>query len=106
MRIDILGNYSIGEEPWRLIEIRVSDVREEIDFGSFELPTPGQPRSNWQVPYDERVLSEDTERGEIHACFFLFAENDGPLQTPAGPVALPPVTDRPERLDFIQFEDP
>ena len=106
MRIDILGNYRVGQEPWRLIEIKVSGVRGQFDFDCLVLSVPGQPRSNWQVPWDGRLLSEDTERGELHACFFLYVEGGEPLQTPVGPIALPPVSDRPARLAFVQFEEP
>lgn len=105
MRIDILGNYRIGNEPWRLIEFQASDLEGPLDFDSFALPVPGQPRSNWQVPLDERVLSE-SERGDLRGCFFLFVESDEALQTPAGPVPLPPASERPTHLDFVQFEDP
>ena len=106
MRIEILGNYRIGNEPWRLIEIQASDVQGALDFDSFALPVPGQPRSNWQVPWDERVLSDGKRSDEVRACFFLFVESDEQLLTPAGPVTLPPASERPRHLDFVQFEDP
>lgn len=106
MRIEVLGNYRIGNEPWRLIEIQASEVQGPLDFDSFTLPVPGQPRSNWQVPWDERVLSDGERIGEVRACFFLFVETDEQLLTPAGPIALPPASERPTHLDFVQFEEP
>jgi hypothetical protein len=106
MRINIVGNYRIGNEPWRLIEFHASGLHGALDFDSFTLPVPGEPQSNWQVPWDERILSEDALSGDVHACFFLFVENDGPLQTPAGPIVLPPVSDCPAHLRFVQFEEP
>jgi hypothetical protein len=106
MRIEVLGNYRIGNEPWRLIDIMALDVRGDLDFASFVLPVPGRPKSNWQVPWDERVLSNGEREGKVRACFFLFVESDEPLLTPAGPVALPPASERPTRLGYVQFEEP
>jgi hypothetical protein len=106
MRIDILGNCRIGHEPWRLIEFKASGVHSPFDFDRFVLPIPGLPQSYWQVPWDERLLPEITQTDELHACFFLYVDSDEQLQTPTGPIALPPATDRPSRLGFIQFEEP
>lgn len=106
MRIEILGNYRIGIEPWRLIELQASDLKGPLKFDDFALPVPGQQRSNWQVPWDERVIAEGEHGSDVRACFFLFVESDEPLLTPAGPVVLPPASERPPHLDFIQFEEP
>lgn len=106
MRIDIVGNYRIGNEPWRLIELCAFDLQAPLDFDSFALPIPDQPRSNWQAPWNERILSQDKNSREVRACFFLFVASNGPLLTPAGPIALPPASERPAHLDFVQFEEP
>ena len=105
MLIEIIGNYRIGIEPWRLIEIRQSGG-ESIDFDSIVLPLPGMDRSYWQSPWDECVISCDPERAEYHACFFLYVSSDDALATAAGAIRLPPVTNRPAHLDFMEFEEP
>lgn len=106
MHIEVLGNYRIGREPWRLVEIKVSALDVPFDFDSLTLPVQGQPKDNWQVVWDERVLSADQQRGELHACFFLFVSSKEPLKTPAGDIVLPPPMDRPARLDWVTFEEP
>jgi hypothetical protein len=105
MHIEIVGNYRIGIEPWRLIEIRQTGG-EAIDFDGIALPIPGFDRSYWQCPWEECLLSSDVARADYHACFFLYVSSDEALITPAAPIRLPPVTDRPAHLDFMRFEEP
>jgi hypothetical protein len=41
-----------------LVEIRVSPPSAEIDWMAITQQIPNAPRSNWQVPYDERCVSQ------------------------------------------------
>jgi hypothetical protein len=106
VRVEVIGNYKIGQEPWRLIEVRLLDVPLAFDFAAIALPSPGLPRENWQVPYDERVLGMDESERTLHACFFMYVLNDEALRTPAGEIALPPPNEIPRRLAHIVFEAP
>jgi hypothetical protein len=77
------------------------------DFGQFRQPTPGQPRANRQVPYDEKLLDD----WGVHVVSDLFLERsvqwpptarvafffhdldaNRPLETPFGDVPLSPKT--------------
>lgn len=104
MQIEILGSYRIGNEPWRLIEIQASNVQAPLNFDDFTLPVPGDPYP--QAAWDERILSAGEQSGEVRACFFLFVISDEPLQTPAGPLNLPPASERPPHLELVRFEEP
>ncbi len=81
------------------------------------------PRSNWQVPWMERILSadgtkvvaDDSEisqkpelfRGDVRCIFFFhYLDPSRPLVTPLGEVRLPKPTDRPQRLSGIKYEEP
>jgi hypothetical protein len=45
--------------------------------------------------------------GHIRLALFLhYLSPTEPLRTPAGPVALPPVTPMPRRLRFMKYEPP
>jgi len=83
----------------------------------------GEPRSNWQVPWDEKVLDDPGERvvanswdlpspGEIPdgktrlVFFFHHLDPSSPLTTPWGEITLPDPTPRPGRLAIIDYEEP
>jgi hypothetical protein len=91
------------------------------DFGQFTQPTPGQPRANRQVPYDEKLLDD----WGVHVVSDLFLERsvqwpptarvafflhdldaNRPLETPFGDVPLPRPTSRPDRLSILTYEAP
>jgi hypothetical protein len=121
-RADLIGCYSIGRDPWRLVELRLSDVPAPFDLAKIVLPVPDQPASNWQVPWDERILDSDGETqlanhevierrpdllaGNVRLCFFLCAVSDELLRTPFGSLSLTPVSVLPDRLRSIEFEEP
>lgn len=105
-----------------LIEVLVKDS-PGFDPSDFVQPDPGQPEDNWQVAYDERVLNEagdtaltepfelarrpDLLRGDVRLVFFMHYLNPAqPLRTPFGDVQLPDVSDRPQRLTAIEYEEP
>jgi hypothetical protein len=120
--VAILGCYSIGRDPWHLIELRLRNVCEPIDFGAFILPLPGAQECDWQVPWDERLLDDSGEKqladdvslrrgpeilyGNPRLCFFMYLCSNEDLRTPFGSVRLPESTERPSRLNFVQFEEP
>jgi hypothetical protein len=114
--VEVLGVYAVPEarEPCQLIEVAVTDAFE-FDVGDFTQETPGQPRDNWQVPWDERFLNgagdaEDPTagaQGNVRLAFFFHDLDPArPLITPFGTVPLPEPTERPARLQWLQYEEP
>jgi len=122
--IEVIGVYPVtADEPCHLVELRVRGVQSVFDFGGFTQEMPDTPRSNWQVPWMERILSadgvkviaDDSEisqrpelfRGDVRCVFFFHYLDAGrPLVTPFGEVRLTKPTDRPKRLSTIQYEEP
>jgi hypothetical protein len=89
-------------EPCHLIEADVPDGHA-FDWGKVTQENPTQPRSNWQVAYDEQPLDA---AGRRWAFFFHYLDPTRPLLTPAGPVTLPPPTPRPAHLNGIEYLEP
>ncbi len=59
MRIEVIGVYPVrADEPCHLVELWVRELKGELPVADFTQEVEGQPRDNWQVPYDERVLNE------------------------------------------------
>ena len=122
MRVDILGIYPVdAPEPCHLIELMVRDYTGVLDVGAFTQERLGQPTSNWQVPWDERVLSPDGSRDLLGpfpakiqsdgtplrlAFFFHYLDLRRPLITPAGELALRAPQEMPDRLAFLTYEGP
>jgi len=120
VKIEIIGLYAVpeSEEPCHLVEWRLSNYDGPFEIGGLMQPVPGEPRENWQAPWDEYLLGVDGKSGELTSspitvtgetcfCFFYFyLDPQQPFQTPAGPVTLPKVTKRPARLSFVEFEQP
>ena len=115
MRIDVIGVHPIeAEEPCHLIEILVADGSSTAAVESITQEVAGEPRENWQVPYDEVYLTAGGER--VHdsdststarvAFFFHYLDLTRPLLTAAGPVSLPGESPRPSRLRFKHYEPP
>jgi hypothetical protein len=91
------------------------------DFAQFTHPLPDSPRSEWQVPYDEKLLDDQgrqivadlsgtvpepwPSRARV-AFFFHHLDVRRPLRTPFGDVPLPLPTTMPERLSFLTYEEP
>jgi hypothetical protein len=83
---------------------------------------PVLPEENWQVPYDESVLDPsgtqlvgnssggtwrpDSLIGDFRLCFFLYVYGSRTLSTPTGSLELPEPTAKPDRLAFLEFEEP
>jgi hypothetical protein len=122
MKIDVIGAYPVrADEPCHLVELLVRGLNGELPVGDFTQEVEGQPRSNWQVPYDERVLNDagtaqvgDQFPSSIEgdgkdlrfAFFFHYLDFSKPLLSPAGPLGLPAETARPSRLRFFKYESP
>jgi len=120
MRATILGVYWIPTSEFcNLIELDLHGVGR-FDIGAITQPDSDRPPPEWQVPYDVHRLSEDGSSGEPleemgaievsgHcrlAFFFHFLIPGRLLETPWGPIAMPPPSPRPARLGFIAYEDP
>jgi hypothetical protein len=121
--VEVVGVYPVeGAERCHLIEIRITDSDGRFELFGFTQATD-DPRSEWQVPYDEKLLDpggtrverdlwdhrhdENLWRGDLRLVFFFhFLEVDEPLLTPWGSVELPPPSQLPERLSMINYENP
>ena len=115
MRIRLIGVHPVAaEELCHLIELTVLDGEPVEAIESITQEIAGQPRADWQVPYDEAYLTADGERVEQDrseptarvAFFFHYLDPNLPLLTAAGPLSLPRPSPRPARLDFMQYEPP
>jgi hypothetical protein len=98
----VLGVHPIAsQDPVHLVELEVEGSEIEFDFSEITQEVPGQPRSNWQVAYDEREIGVNR-----YAFFFHFLDTARPLLTPVGPLALPPESPAPEHLHRVEYEKP
>lgn len=96
---------SVGEHfaGLYLFEVQLEPFDADIDWGEVTQPDPGQPRSNWQVAYDERPIDETAGRW---AFFLHFVDLGQPLQTPVGARALPAPSPVPSHLADCSYEVP
>ncbi len=86
-----------------LLEMEIDPPDGEVDWACITQPVPGQRRSNWQSPYDERPLDEQGTRWSF---FFHFLDLTRPLQSQLGDRVLPRVSPTPEHLRSIVYEVP
>ena len=102
----IIGVHPVeADEPVHLIELLVEGDIDGFDIGEVTQETPGQPKSNWQVPYDERVL--EVSKQSTRLSFFLhYLDFQRPLLTPVGSLSVPTATKVPAHLKDIQYESP
>ena len=104
MTVEILGVHPIDStEPCHLIEMQVWAGGEIFDWNEVTQESAGQPRSNWQVAYDETPLDDAKTRW---AFFFHYLDPSKPLFTPAGQRQLPAPTPLPAHLKHIQYVEP
>ena len=122
MRIEVIGVYPVRiAEPCHLIELWVRELAGVLRIIDFTQELEGQPRENWQVPYDEPVLNEsgtmqagdrfpqrvEAEGGDVRLAFFFhYLDLAKPLLTRAGPLVLPGASAMPSRLRFFTYESP
>ena len=88
-----------------MIELLVEGDVEDFDIGEVTQEVAEQPKMNWQVPYDDRLL-EESEGKARYAFFFHYLDLKKPLLTSAGSLRLPKVTKVPEHLQVIEYESP
>lgn len=102
----IVGVHPVeADEPVHLIELLVAGDADDFEIGEVTQEVAGQPKSNWQAPYDERVLEESD--GIIrYAFFFHYLDFLKPLLTPSGSLPLPGPTKAPAHLPNILYESP
>ncbi len=123
-KVEVIGVYPVeAPEPVYLIEMWIRGAEGLFELCDITQEVPGQPPSNWQVPYSEYILSplgdkvlteefEATERPELWrgdvrlAFFFHYLSFERPLRTPFGEVRLPAESDFPARLSEIKYEPP
>jgi len=120
-RATVVGVHPVeAAEPCHLIELTIEDAPRPIDVGRITQRLRGQPRSNWQVPWDEHFLDpsgqaaldpdrpeEPPPTGVVRVAFFFhYLDVSRPLLSPWGKLTLPPVSDRPPRLAFLTYESP
>jgi hypothetical protein len=84
-----------------LLEIEVEPPEAAVDWSEITQPIPGQPRENWQAPWDEQLV------GSGHWVFWLHSVDVmQPLQTELGELPLPLPTATPSHLANIIYEAP
>lgn len=123
-RARVLGVYPVkAKEPCHLVEIQIEGSEGAFEVGDITQENPERKRSNWQVPWDERILDVKGERmiadalqikkrpemlkGDVRMVFFLhYVDFTRPLITPFGEASLPAPSKRPARLRKIRYEDP
>jgi hypothetical protein len=86
-----------------LLEIAIEPTDADVNWSAITQPIEGQPRANWQVPYDERRIDA---RENHWAFFFHFLDRSRPLQTELGDRELPQTTPIPPHLQWILYELP
>ena len=93
----------VAREPVHLVEVEVASGELPVEWAAITQPVEGCDQSYWQVPYDEREL--DGSKGRW--CFFFhYLDLSQPFLSPSGNIPLPPETPLPERLRFINYEEP
>ena len=105
-RARIVGVHPVkADEPVHLLELLVEGDVQELNIGDVTQEVTGQPRADWQVPYDERLL-EQTDKAVRYAFFFHYLDLKRPLLTKHGRLSLPGLTETPAHLRGIDYEPP
>jgi hypothetical protein len=123
-KLEILGVYPIeAQEPVHIVELVIHNSKGKVDLFKITQELPGQPASNWQVPYDEKFLDEEGQKviaddyqvrsmpeiwnGEVRLVFFFhYLDLRKKLLTPFGKIRLPKESPKPDRLSFIEYTAP
>jgi hypothetical protein len=103
--LKIIGVHPVeAPEPCHIIVVELTEPPgEEFDFGEFTQEVEGEPRSDWQVAYDERPLDDSLLRW---AFFFHYLDFQRLLMTPFGKMILPRETPIPSHLKDIEYWPP
>lgn len=57
--VEVLGVHRVdAPEPCHLVEVLIRDSTGPVDLAHFTQDASPLPRSEWQVPYDEHLVSE------------------------------------------------
>ena len=118
----IVGLHPVdGVDGCYLIESIISDATTQPKFGSITQRDQSLDPSNWQVPYDEKLLDDEGESiiadlfltnvedwpDRARVTFFLHSLDVAqPLATPYGDAQLPAPSARPTRLEMLAYETP
>jgi hypothetical protein len=86
-----------------LIEVWIEGPVDNFDWSQITQEIAGEPRENWQVPYDEQQLDDS---GHRWAFFFHFLDLQKPLLTKGGPIKLPTPKELPAHLKSIKYDAP
>lgn len=113
--IEIVGVYPVDTaEPVHLVEVLVTDAFDDVDWDAF---TQGAPETIVDDDGNEHVGSasnahsaepvEVLSDGRTRVAFFFHSLDLGqPVLSPFGPLQLPAVTNRPDRLDGVDYGPP
>lgn len=93
----------VAAEPCHLIEVEINDQGKQFNWATVTQEDSEQPRSNWQVAYDETPLDNE---GTRWAFFFHYLDISRPLLTSAGSLDLPTPTPLPRRLEYMKYVEP
>lgn len=120
----VVGVHEVdADEPCHLVEVLIDGAEGPLEIAAFTQPVQGMDRSNWQVPWQEVLLDvagvnvlagphlsdQDHEhwRGSVRLAFFFhYLDLKHDLQSPVGPLVLPALSARPERLAQLRYEAP
>jgi hypothetical protein len=122
--VEIVGAYPVrARETCHLVELLIRSCDGQFDLALVTQRDQGKPKSEWQVPYAEKILDPSGERvewdlwdgpgdeglwrGDVRMTFFIHdLDTELPLVTPFGDIRVPTPTERPARLDGIRYEEP
>lgn len=94
-----------ANDPCHLLEIELKAGSDEFDFGLVTQEMADQPKTNWQVAYDEQQIG-DKQDGRRWVFFFHYLDLERPLLTPHGPITLPDPSPVPPHLKEIEYYEP
>jgi hypothetical protein len=119
--MELKGIYTVDDSPdVHLVEIMFDQSPDNVDVGQITQELDGQPRGNWQSPWDEKYLSDNGEevigdyfdipKGSAKTRLLFFFHNidfSKPLLTQYEKVNLTKPTPLPERLrGKVKYESP
>src|SRR5690554_5558020 len=105
-QFEIVGVYPIdAAEPCHLIEVKLRDDNGELDWGAVTQEVKGELRENWQVAYDEQLITD--EDGSLsYVFYFHYLDFSKPLVTPYGSFSIPDASTLPPWLQHIEYFPP
>jgi hypothetical protein len=119
--MELKGIYTVdNNKDVHLMEIIFGDSPGNVDVGQITQELVGQPKGNWQSPWDEKYLDDEgqeiigdysdipTEGITTRLLFFFhFLDLSKPLLTQYGPIDLTGASSIPPRLHGkVKYESP